>query len=130
MLSTKMPHRTPDWADRTKRNDMQADLPRTPSRIERKSSGLYGVPRLLAVRRTGCPKGQQGTVHRFVASCQFRLSLCCPLQPEEDRSSRRGRSKWTWERMQRLVRLHLPRPRITHPYLNRRFHARLKAAAV
>ena len=44
--------------------------------------------------------------------------------------SQRGRSKWTWERMQRLVRLHLPRPRITHPYPNQRFCARLKAGAV
>jgi len=45
-------------------------------------------------------------------------------------NSRPGRSQWTWERMQRLVRLHLPRPRITHPYPNQRFHARLKAGSV
>ncbi|MEZ6033712.1 MAG: group II intron reverse transcriptase/maturase [Planctomycetaceae bacterium] len=46
------------------------------------------------------------------------------------RRSQRGRSKWTWDRMQRLARLHLPRPRITHPYPTQRFHARLKAGAV
>lgn len=46
------------------------------------------------------------------------------------RRSQRGRSKWTWARMHRLVRLHLPRPRITHPYPNQRFRARLKAGAV
>ena len=46
------------------------------------------------------------------------------------RRSQRGRSKWTWDRMQRLARLHLPRPRITHPYPNQRFRARLKAGAV
>jgi len=72
---------------------MQADLPRTPSRIERKSSGLHGVPRLLTRRRTGCPKGQHATVHRFAASYQFRLSLCRHLQPEEGRSRRPGRSQ-------------------------------------
>ena len=31
------------------------------------------------------------------------------------RRSQRGRG-WTWERMHRLGRKHLPRPRITHPY--------------
>jgi len=44
--------------------------------------------------------------------------------------SQRGRRGWTWERMQRLARLHLPRPRVTHPYPNERFHARLKVGAV
>ena len=44
--------------------------------------------------------------------------------------SQRGRSGWTWEQMQRLVRLHLPRPRVTHPYPNERFRARLKVGAV
>ena len=44
--------------------------------------------------------------------------------------SQRGRSGWTWERMQRLARKHLPRPRVTHPYPNKRFYARLKVGAV
>ena len=44
--------------------------------------------------------------------------------------SQRGRRGWTWERMQRLARRHLPRPRVTHPYPNQRFHARLKVGAV
>jgi len=46
------------------------------------------------------------------------------------RRSQCGRSRWTWARMQRLARRHLPRPRIVHPYPNKRFHARLKAGAV
>lgn len=46
------------------------------------------------------------------------------------RRSQRGRSRWTWERTQRLARLHLPRPRIVHPYPDTRFHARPKAGAV
>ncbi len=45
------------------------------------------------------------------------------------RRSQRGRS-WTWERMHRLVRKHLPRPRIVHPYPDQRFRARLKVGAV
>jgi hypothetical protein len=45
------------------------------------------------------------------------------------RRSQRGR-KWTWERMHRLVRKHLPRPRIIHPYPDQRFRARLKVRAV
>lgn len=43
--------------------------------------------------------------------------------------SQRGR-KWTWERMHRLVRTHLPRPRIVHPYPDQRFRARPKVGAV
>jgi hypothetical protein len=46
------------------------------------------------------------------------------------RRRQRGRTRWTWERMQRLARRHLPRPRILHPYPNQRFRARLKARAV
>jgi group II intron reverse transcriptase/maturase len=46
------------------------------------------------------------------------------------RRSQRGRRGWTWKRMHRLVRLHLPRPRIVHPYPDQRFRARLEARAV
>ncbi len=46
------------------------------------------------------------------------------------RRSQRGRRGWTWKRMQRLASIYLPRPRIAHPYPNKRFHARLKARAV
>ena len=46
------------------------------------------------------------------------------------RRSQRGRQRWTWARMQRLARRHLPQPRIVHPYPNQRFRARLKARAV
>jgi len=46
------------------------------------------------------------------------------------RRSQNGRTRWTWSRMQRLRRRHLPRPRITHPYPSERFRARLKAGAV
>ena len=46
------------------------------------------------------------------------------------RRSQRGQRRWTWKRMARLKRLHLPRPRILHPYPSVRFHARLKAGAV
>ncbi len=46
------------------------------------------------------------------------------------RRSQRGQSRWTWQRMHLLVRRHLPRPRILHPYPTQRFRARLKAGAV
>ena len=46
------------------------------------------------------------------------------------RRSQRGHRSWTWERMQRLARLHLPRPRIVHPYPDQRFRVRLAAGAV
>ena len=46
------------------------------------------------------------------------------------RRSQRGRRGWTWKRMHRLARLHLPRPCIVHPYPDQRFRARLEAGAV
>ena len=44
--------------------------------------------------------------------------------------SQRGRSRWTWARMHRLAREHLPRPRVIHPYPDQRFRARFEAGAV
>ncbi len=46
------------------------------------------------------------------------------------RRSQKGKQRWTWRRMTRLVRKHIPSPRILHPYPDKRFHARLKARAV
>ena len=46
------------------------------------------------------------------------------------RRSQLGRDRWTWGRIRRLVRRHLPRPRIIHPYPNTRFRARLEAGSV
>ncbi len=40
------------------------------------------------------------------------------------------RHRWTWKRMQRMVRRLLPTPRILHPYPEQRFRDRLKAGAV
>ncbi len=68
--------------------------------------------------------GNSNRIHRFVdeVTRQWLSAL--------RRRSQRGRRRWTWERMQRFARRHLPRPRIIHPYPNQRFHARLKAGAV
>lgn len=46
------------------------------------------------------------------------------------RRSQLGGQRWTWSRMHRFARKHLPRPRIIHPYPNERFRARLKVGAV
>jgi group II intron reverse transcriptase/maturase len=46
------------------------------------------------------------------------------------RRSQKGKERWTWSRMRRLVRKHLPRPRILHPHPKERFHARLEVGAV
>ncbi len=43
---------------------------------------------------------------------------------------RSQRHRWTWTRMARLARGHLPKPRILHDYPETRFRARLKAGAV
>jgi hypothetical protein len=44
--------------------------------------------------------------------------------------SQNAKRRWTWSRMRRLVRQHLPRPHIIHAYPNERFRARLKVGAV
>ena len=62
--------------------------------------------------------------------CRFIDEVTRLWLSEIRKRSQRGRSGWTWERMQRLARLHLPRPRVTHPYPTERFRARLKAGAV
>ena len=59
---------------------------------------------------------------------QFRDEIVKMWLAEIRRRSQR--SRWTWTRMQRLARKHLPTPRILHPYPNQRFAARLKAGAV
>jgi RNA-directed DNA polymerase len=46
------------------------------------------------------------------------------------RRSQKGKERWTWSRMHRVIRLHLPRPRVLHPCPNQRFRARLKVGAV
>jgi len=46
------------------------------------------------------------------------------------RRSQKGQGRWNWRRVHRLVRKHLPRPGILHPYPQDRFRARLKAGAV
>lgn len=46
------------------------------------------------------------------------------------RRSQRGRSRWTYTRMRRLVERHLPKPRITQPWPHVRFRARLGVRAV
>jgi len=42
---------------------------------------------------------------------------------------RSQRSQWTWTRMQRLARKHLPTPKIIHPYPNQRFRVRFDVGA-
>jgi len=46
------------------------------------------------------------------------------------RRSQKGQTRWTWTRMRRLIRQHLPAPRILHPYPDQRFRARLQVGAV
>ena len=46
------------------------------------------------------------------------------------RRSQRGRARWTYQRMRRLMERHLPTPRITQPWPHHRFRARLRVGAV
>jgi RNA-directed DNA polymerase len=62
--------------------------------------------------------------------CQFIDEVSKHWLATLRRRSQTGRASWPWPRMRRLIRRHLPRPRILHPYPSERFHARLKVGAV
>ena len=66
----------------------------------------------------------------FLCLAQFITEVTKLWLRQIRRRSQRGRSRWTWERMDRLSKKHLPRVRIGHPYPGTRFHARLGAGAV
>lgn len=61
---------------------------------------------------------------------QFNEAVTKLWRRQLQRRSQRGKSRWPWPRLQRLVRKYLPRPRILHPRPNLRHHARLRAGAV
>ena len=60
---------------------------------------------------------------------QFRNAIFHLWLRQIRRRSQKG-SKWTWARMGRLMRIHLPKPRILHPWPHPRFHDRSKGGAV
>jgi len=62
--------------------------------------------------------------------CQFVDEVAKLWLSTLRKRSQKGKERWTWKRMYRLVRRHLPRPRVSHPYPTQRFHARLKVGAV
>ncbi|MEM6365176.1 MAG: group II intron reverse transcriptase/maturase [Planctomycetota bacterium] len=43
---------------------------------------------------------------------------------------RSQRHRWPWSRMKRLLKLYLPAAKVSHPYPDQRFRARIKAGAV
>jgi len=72
-------------------------------------------------------QGYHGVPLNFARLKQFRAAIfhlwLCQLR-------RRSRRNWTHQRMGRLMRKHLPPPKITHPWPATRHHARLRARAV
>lgn len=97
------------------------------------------------IRRRHAPVGQTG---RWLASVvrgwqayygvprnfprlgQFQQAIFRLWLSQLRRRSQRARRGWTWKRMGRLMRKHLPPPKITHPWPDTRFRARLKTGAV
>ena len=75
-------------------------------------------------------QGYHGVPGNFTRLEQFDEAVAKLWRRQLQRRSQRGKSRWPWSRMSRLVRKYLPRPRITHPYPNIRHHARLRAGAV
>jgi len=61
---------------------------------------------------------------------QFDKAITKLWRRQLQRRSQRGKARWPWNRMNRLVRKYLPRPRIIQPRPYIRHHARLRAGAV
>ena len=61
---------------------------------------------------------------------QFDKAITKLWRRQLQRRSQRGKARWPWTRMNRLVRKYLPRPRIIQPRPSFRHHARLRAGAV
>ena len=94
-----------------RRHDSLGETGRWLAQVYRGWQGYYGVPN----------NGRRLQQFRNVI---FHLWL-----RQIRRRSQKG-SKWTWARMGRLMRIHLPKPRIVHPWPHVRFHARSKGGAV
>ncbi len=75
-------------------------------------------------------QGYHGVPLNFARLLQFREGIFHLWLAQLRRRSQRGRKNWTHERMGRLMRKHLPPPKITHPWPSTRHHARLGARAV
>ena len=75
-------------------------------------------------------QGYHGVPLNFARLKQFREAIFHLWLAQLRRRSQRGRRNWTHERMGRMMRKHLPPPKITHPWPDTRHHARLKARAV
>ena len=75
-------------------------------------------------------QGYHGVPDNFDRLEQFDKAIAKLWRRQLQRRSQRGKSRWPWSRMTRLVRKYLPRPRLTHPRPNIRHHARLRAGAV
>jgi hypothetical protein len=61
---------------------------------------------------------------------QFDRAITKLWRRQLQRRSQRGKSRWPWSRVHRLIRKYLPNPRIIHPRPNIRHRARLRAGAV
>ena len=75
-------------------------------------------------------QGYHGVPLNFARLKQFREAIFHLWLAQLRRRSQRGRRNWTHERMGRMMRKHLPPPKITHPWPDTRHHARLRARAV
>lgn len=75
-------------------------------------------------------QGYHGVPDNYDRLQQFNHAIAKLWRRQLQRRSQRGKSRWPWERMNRLVRKYLPTPRITHPWPNVRHRARLRARAV
>lgn len=75
-------------------------------------------------------QGYYAVPDNFQRLAQFDAAIARLWLGQLRRRSQRGRKNWTWQRMDRLIRKHLPRPRITQEWPNTRYRARLRARAV
>lgn len=114
------------------------------SASERLRATLHAISKQLR-KRMHCPLGETGRWLRSVLQGwlnyhavpfnarqlnRFRKCVIKLWLQALRRRSQRGRRRWTWERMDRLVAIHLPRIKILHPYPHQRCSAGLEVGAV
>jgi RNA-directed DNA polymerase len=97
--------------------------------VRRRHASLGHTGRWLASVIRGW-QGYHGVPDNFDRLEQFNTAIAKLWRRQLQRRSQRGRAKWPWDRMDRVVKKHLPGPQLRHPRPNVRHRARLRAGAV
>jgi RNA-directed DNA polymerase len=115
---------------RTMASRMRRTLAAIQSQLVRRRHDPIGKTGRWLARVVRGWQGYHGVPLNFKRLQQFREAILHLWLRQLRSRSQRGRRGWTYARMGRLVRKHLPPPKITHPWPATRHRVRLEAGAV